>query len=105
MVVKRTAPLASVTWWPRRNFLPAVLPPESEYTPAASQCHTSTVAPASGVQPALPTAETRRVSASGTPSFTDLSVGSDRMSERFRRTSVKNGPSICSGVTTQAGSV
>ncbi|MNC85358.1 hypothetical protein D3C83_09510 [compost metagenome] len=87
-----------------RNFLPAVLRFESEYSPAASQCHTSTIAPASATQPALPMDETRRLRFRSAPSLTDLSAGSERMSERLRRTSVKNGPSVCSGVTMQDGS-
>src|SRR5690348_17246939 len=33
------------------------------------------------------------------------SEGSERMSERLSRSSTKYGPSVCSGVTTQAGKV
>src|SRR6266542_867437 len=63
----------------------------------------STVAPASGVQPLLPTCETRNVSCSGVPSFTAPLVGSERMSERLSFSSTKYGPSVSAGLTTHAG--
>src|SRR5688572_7495962 len=37
------------------------------------------------------------------PSRTEPSVGSERMSERLRRSSTRYGPSVCWGVMTQAG--
>src|SRR3990170_1129285 len=106
MVVNLASPLASVTWYPRRNFLPTVLNPgsaTSEYTPWASQCHTSTAAPARGVHPSLETFETRKTTSSGSPSATDPSDGSERMSDRMSISSTKYGPSVSSGRTTHAG--
>ena len=46
---------------------------------------------------------TTKFSASGTPARIDPSAGSERMSERLRRASTKNGPSVCAGVTTHDG--
>src|SRR3990172_2921002 len=73
--------------------------------PCASQCQTSTVAPASGEQALPVTCETRNTSASGTPSFTEPSEGSGRMSDRLSCSSTKYGPSVISGRTTQDGDV
>src|SRR3954465_9450555 len=65
-VGKAATPLASVTWYPRRKFCPAVLP-TSEYSPPASQCQMSTCAPASGVQAPEEYAETANRRVSGRP--------------------------------------
>src|SRR5690348_12876102 len=64
--------------------------------PEASQCQTSTVAPAMGawLPPAWPMLKT---SASGVPGRTELSEGSLRMSERLSFSSTKYGPSVSSG--------
>src|SRR6476619_7391607 len=70
--------------------------------PAASQCHTSTLAPPSGAQ-ALVSCETRNVNASSAPCRTEPSEGSERMSERFNFSSTKYGPSVSAGRATQAG--
>src|SRR6266568_7834135 len=75
----------------------------SEYTPSASQCHTSTVAFASAAH-ALPlTFDTRNVRPSMAPGFTAFVVGSERMSERFSFSSTKYGPSVSAGRTTHGG--
>src|SRR5213083_2485267 len=73
--------------------------------PSASQCQTSTIAPSSAVQPPLLISETLKISWSGMPSFTEPSVGSDRMSERLSFSSTKYGPSVSAGRTIQAGAV
>src|SRR6185369_13943817 len=104
--MKRAAPAASVVWAPRRNFCPTVLPRgsrTSEYAPSASQCHTSTTTPGSGAQASPRSAETLNASWSTAPGRTSPLAGSERMSDRTRRSSTKYGPSVCSGRTTQAG--
>src|SRR3954470_23513910 len=71
--------------------------------PSASQCQTSTCAPASGVQARSRTVLTASVSSNGVPALTSPVSGSARMSERSSIPSTKYGPSICSGRTTQPG--
>jgi hypothetical protein len=73
----------------------------SEYRPLALACQTSTCAPLTGAQSPSARTTTNR-SVSGTPSCTLPSLGSVRMSERFSRSSTKYGPSVFSGVSTQA---
>ena len=63
------------------------------------------MAPASGWQPLPFACETRRVSWSGAPSFTEPSEGSDRISARLSWSSTKYGPSVCSGLTIHVGNV
>ncbi len=102
-MVNATSPPASVVWKPRRNVWPTVLPPRSatsEYTPAASQCQTSTTAPGSGVQAPAASRETRSVIRRGAPGRRVPSAGSERMSERSSLTSTKYGPSVRAGRTT-----
>jgi hypothetical protein len=47
--------------------------------------------------------ETVSVRANGVPGFTCPSAGSERMSDRFKRSSTKYGPSVCSGRATHKG--
>src|SRR6266851_3894449 len=75
----------------------------SEYTPSASQCHTSTCAPWSATQLPEETRETLNVRARTSPGFTTFVVGSLRMSERFSFSSTKYGPSVRAGRTTHDG--
>src|SRR5581483_1380787 len=70
---------------------------------SASQCQTSTCAPARGTQPLLLIWETRTVRFNGAPSLTVPSDGSERMSERLSFSSTKYGPSVSSGRTMQEG--
>ena len=48
--------------------------------------------------------DTANVSASVAPGLIEPSLGSDRMSERFNRSSTKYGPSVISGRTTHDAS-
>src|SRR5439155_20361721 len=75
----------------------------SEYTPAASQCQTSTCAFANAVQPEDATRETLNVSASWMPGFTAPVDGSVRMSVRLSFSSTKYGPSVSAGRTMHDG--
>ena len=63
----------------------------------------STCAPVNGWQPPVLSRETSSVRVNGVPGLTRPSVGSERMSDRFKRSSTKYGPSVCSGRTTQEG--
>src|SRR5262249_17388782 len=69
----------------------------------ASHCQTSTMALLSGLQEAPVMRETWNVKRKGRPGFTEPSEGSERMSERLSFSSIKYGPSVCSGRTTQEG--
>src|SRR5262245_12631602 len=73
----------------------------SESAPSASHCQTSTIALLSGLQEAPVMRETWNAKRKGTPGFTEPSEGSERMSERLSFSSIKYGPSVCSGRTTQ----
>ena len=75
----------------------------SEYTPSASQCHTSTVAPARPLHAPLLAREMLSASVSAAPGFTDPSVGSLRISDRESFSSTKYGPSVSAGTTMQFG--
>src|SRR4030095_11968222 len=55
-----------------------------------------------GVQLLLPILATLMLSVSGTPSSTELSDGSERISERLSWSSTKSGPIVSSGRTTQS---
>ena len=85
MVVNRATSFASVTWYSRRNSWPTVpFASTSEYSPVASQCHTSTMASASGEHAPEAARDTLRVRASRAPSLTTPVEGSLRMSDRLR---------------------
>jgi hypothetical protein len=72
----------------------------SEYRPEALACQMSTWAPLTGAQSPSDRTTTKR-SASFTPSWTEPSTGSIRMSERLSRSSTKYGPSVLAGVSVQ----
>ena len=69
-----------------------MFPCTPEYTPAASQCQTSTAAPRSGRQ--VDASTTVSLSVSGTPALPSV------MSRRTFWSSTKYGPSVCSGART-----
>src|SRR5438477_9944120 len=86
--------------------MPLVLKPgseASEYTPSASHCQMSTVAPASAVHALLVSDDTLMASVSGAPSFIAPFEGSLRTSARLIFSSTKYGPSVSAGRTMHAG--
>src|SRR5688572_28166412 len=79
-----------------RSFTP-------EYRPAASHCHTSTIAPLRGAHPPFAICCTLKLSASGSPELLAPVLGSTRISARSSCLSRKYGPTVSSGFATQRG--